>query len=130
MTATQTVEHYFSALAAGNVDEVFSYFDDAAIWEQPGNHQFSGTKTGPAEIGAMVGGMMEVSGGSFVIKPTGPLMQNGDMVAVTIQATGTHGDATLDMQGVDLLQVKDGKITNVWLFTDYQDKEDAFWGSK
>lgn len=130
MTAIETVEAYFGALAQGKVDEAFSHFHPEAKWSQPGDNQFSGIKTGPAEIGAMVGSMMEVSGGTLVIEPTGPLMQNGNFVAVPIRAIATSGDNKLDMQGVDLLEVEEGKITGVWLFTDYPEKEDQFWGKK
>ena len=32
------------------------------------------------------------------------------------------------MAGVDLLRVENGKIAEVWLFSEDQPAEDAFWG--
>ncbi len=33
----------------------------------------------------------------------------------------------LDMNGIDLFKIKDGKIAEVWLFSNDQAKEDIYW---
>ena len=38
------------------------------------------------------------------------------------------GDASMSMDGVDVLRLEDGKIVEMWLFSADQAAEDAFWG--
>ncbi|CAH0313033.1 hypothetical protein SRABI36_05110 [Pedobacter sp. Bi36] len=124
----EIITAYLEALGKGDIAVAFSYFSTDAQWHQPGSHQFAGLKTGPKEIGEMVGGMMEATQGTFALKPIGNLMINGNMVALPVNFTGTIEDRTMDMTGVDLFEVKDGKIINVWLFSDDQELENKFWG--
>lgn len=56
------------------------------------------------------------------------LVGNGDMVAVSIHFAGRRGDASMSMDGVDVLRLEDGKIVEMWLFFGDQAAEDAFWG--
>lgn len=128
MTAKEIVLAYAEALAKADVPSAFSYFSTAVQWHQPGNNQFSGTKKGADEIGKMIAGMMDVSRGSFALKPNGNIMANGNLVAMPLRFSGTIDNRNLDMTGIDLFKVENGKITEVWLFSDDQNVEDAFWG--
>ncbi|MER9303969.1 nuclear transport factor 2 family protein [Mesorhizobium sp. M0496] len=98
------------------------------IWHQPGNNQFSGTKNGLAEFGAMMGGMMKVAGDSFAITHAHRFLANGNLVAIEIEFAAQREGARLDQPGIDLLRVQDGKIVEVWLFSSNPAQEDAFWG--
>lgn len=118
---------YFDALGRGDIPAVMAQFDDAVVWHQPGGHQFSGDHEGVAGVGALLGGMMEASQGSFALAVTGPAMVNGEMVALPVQFSGTRNGASMDMAGVDLLTVRDGKIVEVHLFSSDAASEDAFW---
>jgi predicted SnoaL-like aldol condensation-catalyzing enzyme len=76
----------------------------------------------------MLGSMMETSQGTFAIDKVHTLMGNGDLVTATIHFTGRRGDTSMSMDGVDLLRVQNGKITEMWLFSADPAAEDAFWG--
>ena len=128
MTAIEVVEAYSEALSKGDIPTAFSHFSPEAKWHQPGNHQFAGTKEGLDAIGKMLGDMMGATQGSLVIAPTGALMNNGNFVSFPVNFTGKTGDKTLDMNGVDLFEVIDGKIVQVWLFSEDQEAENEFWG--
>lgn len=128
MMPKEIISAYLEALSKGDIGVAFSYFSPDAKWHQPGSHQFAGLKTGPDEIGKMVGGMMEATQGTFSLKPIGNLMINGNMAALPVKFIGTIDDRNMDMTGVDLFEVKDGKIVNVWLFSDDQELENKFWG--
>ena len=119
---------YFEALGRGDIPTVMAQFDDSVVWHQPGANQFSGDHVGVGGVGALLGGMMEASQGSFQLVVTGPAMVNGELVAVPVRFTGTRADASMDMAGVDLLTVRDGKIVEVHLFSEDGPGEDAFWG--
>lgn len=60
--------------------------------------------------------------------PNGNLMVNDNLVAMPLRFSGTNDDRNMDISGLDLFKVEAGKITEVWLFSDDQEAEDAFWG--
>lgn len=128
MTAVEVVGAYFKALSTGDFPEAFSHFSSDVTWSQPGNHQFSGVKTGAEQIGARLGMMAEYSEGSLVIEPAGEMMVSDTLIAAPIHFSAKKGDKSMDMSGVDLFEVVDGKITKVWLFSEDQKAEDSFWG--
>ena len=119
---------YFEALGRGDIPTVMAQFSDTVVWHQPGANKFSGDHAGLDGVGALLGGMMEASEGSFQLAVTGAPMLNGELVAVPVRFTGTRAGASMDMAGVDLLTVRDGKIAEVHLFSEDGSAEDAFWG--
>lgn len=72
--------------------------------------------------------MMGATQGSLVVKPTGPLMVNGNLVSSPVRFSAKSGDKTVEMNGNDLDEVTEGKIVQVWLFSEDQDIEDESWG--
>lgn len=128
MTAIEVVTAYSTALSQGDIPTAFSYFSPDAKWHQPGEHQFAGTKTGLDAIGKMLGDMMAATEGSLVINPAGALMANGNLVSFPVHFSGKIAGRTVDMNGVDLFEVVDQKIVQVWLFSEDQDAENEFWG--
>ncbi|MDI6024097.1 nuclear transport factor 2 family protein [Leucobacter sp. UT-8R-CII-1-4] len=119
---------YFDALGGGDVPTAMAQLSPEVVWYQPGANQFSGDHVGVEGVGALLGGMMEASEGSFQLAVTGPAMVNGELVAVPVRFTGARSGASMDMAGVDLLTVRDGKIVAVHLFSEDGAAEDAFWG--
>ncbi|MEU2265514.1 nuclear transport factor 2 family protein [Streptomyces olindensis] len=119
---------YFQAVQTGDMATLGELLDEAIVWHQPGANQFSGEHKGQGAVFQMLGGMMEASQGTFAIDKIHSLMGNGDLVAATIHFTGRRGDTSMAMDGVDLLRLQNGKITEMWLFSGDQNAEDAFWG--
>ena len=127
MTPKEIVMAYSKALEKGDIPTAFSFFSKEAKWHQPGANQFSGIKNGSDEIGQMLGGMMEISKGTFIVKPNGNLLVNGNFVIMPVRFTGSIDKRTIDMAGIDLFEIEQGKISAVWLFSDDQKMEDEFW---
>ena len=127
MTAKEVVEAYSIALSKGDVPTAFSYFSPNAKWHQPGNNKFSGTQTGLEAIGKMVGDMVGATQGSLAIKPAGAMMVNGNFVSCPVRFSAKNGEKSVEMSGNDLYEVVDGKIVQVWLFSEDQVAEDLFW---
>lgn len=120
---------YFDALGRGDFPTVMAQFSDAVVWHQPGDNQFSGVHHGVEAVGALLGRMTAASEGSFRLTVTGTPMVNGELVAVPVRFTGSRSDASMDMAGVDLLTVRDGKIVEAHLFSEDATAEDAFWNA-
>ena len=127
MTAKEVVMAYSVALSKGDVPTAFSYFSPDAKWHQPGNNKFSGTQSGLEAIGKMLSEMMAVTQGTLVIKPAGAMMVNGNLVSCPVRFSAKNGSKSVDMEGNDLYEVADGKIVQVWLFSENQEAEDIFW---
>lgn len=127
-TPAEVAATYFEALGTGDIPTAMAQFSPTVVWHQPGANQFSGEHTGIDDVGALLGGMMEASHGSFQLAVTGSAMINGDLVAVPVRFSGSRTDASMDMVGVDLLTVRDGKIVAMHLFSEDGASEDAFWG--
>ena len=123
----EVVEAYSIALSKGDIPTAFSHFSPDAKWHQPGNNKFSGTKTGLEAIGKMLGDMMGATQGTLVIKPAGEMMVNGNFVSCPVRFSAKSGAKTVDMNGNDLYEVADGKIVQIWLFSEDQVAEDEFW---
>lgn len=128
LTPAAIAATYFDALGRGDVPTAMGLLDSQVVWHQPGANRFSGDHTGITGVGALLGGMMEASEGSFQIGVTGPLMVNGELVAVPVQFTGENARGSMNMGGIDLLTVRHGKIIEMHLFSQDGQTEDIFWG--
>ncbi len=127
-TPAAVTASYFDALGRGDVATAMALLSPDVVWHQPGENRFSGNHTGIDGVGALLGGMMETSQGTFQLAVTGPAMVNGGLVAVPVRFSGKRGDVTMDMSGVDLLTVRNGRIVAVHLFSEDGPAEDTFWG--
>ena len=128
MEAKDIVASYFNALANGELEKALSFFTPETKWNQPGNNKFSGLKKNFDEILKMFQGIMSDTEGNMHVKPNGAIMASGSLIAVPVWFTAKKDAKSMDMGGVDLFEVKAGKIVQVWTFSDDQDIEDAFWG--
>lgn len=127
--AIEVVINFGNALDSGDIEKAFSFFTNSTVWHQPGNNKYSGAKHGPESIGKMLGSMMQDTQGTLKIVPTDSLMLNTDLVAIPVRFSAKIGSRHIDMNGIDVYEVKQGKITQVWLFSSDQSKEDYFWGN-
>ena len=123
----QTVETYFQALSGGDFAQLGGLLDETTLWHQPGTGPLSGTYRGKDQIFALFGKFMEISQGSFKIDGVDSIMVNGDLVTATLRFSATKPGSKIAMAGVDLMKVKNGKLTEVHLFSSDQVSEDAFW---
>lgn len=128
LTPAAIAATYFDALGRGDVPTAMGLLDAQVVWHQPGANRFSGDHNGVQGVGALLGGMMEASEGSFQLAVSGPSMVNGELVAVPVRFTGKHPRGSMNMGGIDLLTIRDGKIIEVHLFSEDGQAEDTFWG--
>ena len=129
MTASEVVARYGAAVAAGDMDAVKSILRSDAVWHQPGAHQFSGDHVGPDAIVAHLGRLMERSAGTFALK-TESVADAGALVATTVRFTAERPEhPDLDQHGVDIFRVEGDQIAEIWLISEDQPAENAFWGA-
>ena len=129
MPQIDIAKNYIRAAQSGDQALLASLISPDVVWHQPGKNRISGTHRGMPAVGAMLGGMMEVSGGTFTISRADHFMENADWVAINIEFKAKRGGAELEQAGVDLLRIENGRIVEVRLFSSDQALEDAFWGT-
>lgn len=128
MNNVDIAKTYIKAVQTGDQATLGNLIAADVIWHQPGSNQFSGTHRGMAQVGPMLGRMMEVSKGTFAITRADHCMANGDWVAITLEFAGEANGLKLQQPGVDLIRIEGGKVVEVRLFSSDQAQEDAFWG--
>lgn len=128
-TPAAVAADYFAALGRGDVPAAMGLLSPDIVWHQPGANRFTGAHTGVEAVGTLLSGMMATSQGTFELAVTGPPMTNGEHVAVPVRFRGARDGATMDMAGLDLLTIRDGRIVEVRLFSEDGPAEDAFWGA-
>jgi ketosteroid isomerase-like protein len=120
---------YIKAVQQGDQAALGELLHPDIVWHQPGRNRFSGTHRGMGAVGAMLGGMMAVSQGSFKITRANRYMANGDWVAIEIEFEAERPGMKLAQPGVDLVRIENGRIVEARLFSGDQEGEDAFWGA-
>lgn len=121
------VREYFEAVAAGDLAKLPTLLSDTLVWHQPGASDLSGKHEGRDAVFGLIGKFMERSQGTFRFDSIGNILANGDLVAVTLHFSASTQDRSMSMPGIDVLRIEDGKIQEVWVFSDDQLAEDAFW---
>lgn len=120
-------ERYNNGLINGDFEAVFETMADNIKWHQPGTNPMSGITEGKELLGAHLGKFAEKSNGTFRVK-TNWVSDNGDFIAANVTFLADRGDGDiLDMNGIDLFRISDGKIQEIWLFSSEQSTEDAYW---
>lgn len=128
MSHIDIARNYIRAAQTGDQALLVSLISPEIIWHQPGKNRFSGTHRGLPAVGAMLGGIMEVSRGTFTISRATNFMENENRVAINLEFQAQRDGMHLAQPGVDLLRIEDGKIVEVRLFSSDQEQEDEFWG--
>lgn len=126
---TRIVRDYFDAVATGDLAKLPELLSETLVWHQPGFSDLSGTYNGRDAVFGLIGKFMERSQGTFKFDSIGNILGNGDYVAVTLNFSGTTDSRSMSMAGIDVLRIESGKIQEVWLFSDDQPAEDAFWNA-
>lgn len=128
MTNIDIAKTYIRAVQAGDLATLGSIISPEIVWHQPGDNQFSGVLKGLAEVGSMLGKMVEISNGTFAITKADHFMSNGDWVAIAIEFAGEANGIKLSQPGVDLMRIDGGRIVEMRLFSSNQEQEDQLWG--
>lgn len=121
------VQSYFDAVSKGEIDKLDDLLSETLTWHQPGASDLSGEYRGRPAVYGLIGKFMERSRGTFKFDRVGKLLANGEFVAVSLHFSAQDADRSMSMEGIDLLRIEDGKIEEVWLFSEDQTAEDLFW---
>jgi uncharacterized protein len=116
----------YAAFATGDMATLNELFSDDVVWHAPGNNLLSGDFHGKNEVFATFQKVGELSGGTFKLDIHAILADDEHGVALT-RSMGQREGKTLDDNTVQVFHLKDGKVTEQWLYPGDVEATDAFW---
>lgn len=127
-TAPRAVaQQYFDAIRAKEMDRFVSILSPDIVWHQPGKSKVSGDITGLTDLLSHFGKMAALTDGTFHFSDIGEFVSSDSLVVIPLRFSARHRAAELNMAGVDVMRIADGKIAEVWLISQDQVQEDEFW---
>ncbi|MES1160392.1 MAG: nuclear transport factor 2 family protein [Bacteroidota bacterium] len=126
----QVVLEFLTAVQKGENDKLGGYLHPAIEWDQPGSNEVSGKKKGIGEVFAMVGKMFELSGNTLMLADIKVLAENGDSIACLLNWKAGAGGKRLDVDNIDVYQVKEGQIIAAKIYSANLGLENEFWGGQ
>ena len=118
----------YAAFGAGDMDSLRnSYFDPGIQWHQPGNNHFSGTRRGIDEVLNQFMQTFQETDGTFSTE-IHDVLANDDHAVALASFTATKDGKTITDRYTHVCHIKDGKLTESWIFGENQPKVDEFWG--
>lgn len=120
-------EMYMEALSKGDFVSAFEVMADDIIWHMGGKHSLSGKILGKKALGERLQEFARRSKGTFQVISNWAA-NNDNLIAASVvsSAEKTNGEK-LNMPGMDLFRIENGKIQEVWTFAQEQSVEDKFW---
>jgi len=128
---SDVVALYFQNLQTGDISGLANLLDENVVWHQPGHNVLSGTYVGKQNVLALFSRFMQISEGSFRIESVTSIMANDNMVSASLSFSARrcqYISVDMHMKGIDVMRIEKGLIKEVFLFSEHQDQEDAFWG--
>ena len=119
-------ETYTEALSKGDFDTVFETLSDEIVWHMGGESPLSGVVKGKRALGERFAEFTKRSDGTFSVI-TNWAADNDCFVAASVVSRAERGAGTLNNPGIDLFKIENGKIREVWTFSENQSAEDKFW---
>src|SRR5438445_2887869 len=102
------------AFGSGDVESMRQFFAPDVIWHVPGRSQFSGDYKGQDEVLGLFARLFEFTGGTFRLD-VHDVLANEEHGVVLSTATAERGGKRLNDNGVQVLHLRDGKVTESWL---------------
>lgn len=122
----QILRAQLDALARGDLPTAMSFYTDDVVFHYPGADPLSGDHRGKAAVVELLGRVFQMTGGRFRPQVHGVLASDGHVAAlVTVHAE--RDDRKVDWKSIDLFHVRDGKLTEHWVYELDQEAVDAFW---
>jgi uncharacterized protein len=117
----------YTAFQNGDLDTVRSLFAPDIVWHTPGHSHMAGDRRGVDDAIALFMTQFEETGGTFKVELHDVLGNDEHAVALGT-FSGSKGGKSIEDNYTHVVHVAGGKLTESWIFSENQDKVDAFWG--
>jgi ketosteroid isomerase-like protein len=115
-----------AAFDTGDFQVLNDLFADDLLWHVGGRGPLAGDYKGKDEVFGFFAKTVELTGGTFHLD-IHDVLANDTHVAVLATATAERDGKKLNDNGVQVLHVADGKVTESWLYPSDSYAADEFW---
>ena len=116
----------YDAFSKGDMDTINEIFADDIVWHIAGRSALAGDYKGKNEVFSFFGQLAERSGGTFSLE-LHDVLGNDEHVTALTRERGEREGKTLDVNGVHVWHVRDGKVVEFWDAPLDQYEADEFW---
>ncbi|MDO8613115.1 MAG: nuclear transport factor 2 family protein [Dehalococcoidia bacterium] len=116
----------YDAFAKGDTATLTDLFSEDVVWHLPGRNLISGEHKGRDAVFAVFAKTMELTGGTFKID-LHDIVANDEHTVSLSRASASRQGKQLDLRGVDIYHIRNGKVTEWWSFNEDQRQDDEFW---
>ncbi len=118
----------FEAYAKRDMSTLADLFSDDVTWHNHGRNPLSGDYQGKHAVFSMFAHILEINGGTGAFDVHDIVANDEHAVALLRASTSRPGtDKTLNVKEIHVCHVHDGKIAEVWIFSEDQRLNDEFW---
>lgn len=117
----------YEAFVKGDIPTVLEMFSPDIRWQVSGRAGIAGEYRGHDAVLAFFGQLMERSGGTYKLELVDLLASEDHVVVLTRETGDRAGRSSLDIQGVHIWRVVDGKAVEFRGTADDVYAEDEFW---
>ncbi len=118
----------YDAFARLDLPALAELFDEDVIWHNPGDNMISGDYRGRDAVFAMFGRTLQLNQGtgSFDVHD---VIANETHAVSLLRADVSRPDAGkhLSVKEIHVFHLRDGKISEAWVFSENQRLNDDFW---
>ena len=117
----------YAAFANGDMAGLSDFFAEDVQWHEGGRNQISGEYSGRDEVFGLFGKLFEITQGSLRIDLHAVLADDEHGVAL-VTVRGSREGQSLDVNGVHVMHLRDGEVTEFWNANIDQYAVDEFLG--
>lgn len=120
------VRDFIATFSRGDLDTLRTYIAEDVRWHFPGQSAFGGDHEGVDRVIERFGKLAELSGGTHRVELHDVLAN--DNHAVALHATrGERAGKKLEINAIQILHIRDGKISEAWTMHSDLYAVDEFW---
>jgi uncharacterized protein len=116
----------YAAFQAGELDTVRSLFAPDIVWNIPGHNRFSGEHRGVDDVLNLFAQNFQETSGTFRVD-IHDILANDEHAVALATVSGERNGKKLNDRYTHVVHIKDGRVTESWIFGENQDVVDAFW---
>jgi hypothetical protein len=117
----------YAAFQTGDLDTVRELFAPDIVWHASGKSHVSGEFRGVDATMASFLQLMQETNGTFSLE-VHDFIANDDHAVALATVRAEKDGKKLEDRYVHVVHIKDGKLTESWIFGEHQDSVDEFWG--
>lgn len=126
-SAIALVRHFYQAFGKGDLAAIDSLLSDDVSFHVPGAGSNSGHHQGKKAVFEFFQKAVHTTGGSLKVELLDVMVGDDHVAALAVYRAERKGRVPLQNNLVQLIKLRDGRITHSWFHSRNQYEVDAFW---